>query len=106
MLKNFDAAIADFTKITELAPKLPDGWILLGRAKMEKNELEAALAHLDEAVKLDPKNVGALYFRSIAFEKKGDLASALADATLAQTVDPKDRDISQRVALLKRKVQG
>ena len=44
--KQFEKAIAEFRKVTELEPKLPDGFVRLGQAYMEKDDYGAAIQPL------------------------------------------------------------
>jgi predicted Zn-dependent protease len=50
--KQFDSAVAEFQRVTELEPKLPDGFVRLGQAYMEKHDYGAAIAPLKHALEL------------------------------------------------------
>ena len=52
--RHFDIAIAEFKKVTELAPALPDGFVNLGQAYMENQDYGAAIPPLKHAVQLAP----------------------------------------------------
>lgn len=52
--RQFDTAIAEFRKVTELDPAFADGFISLGQAYMEKHDFAAALAPLKHAVEIAP----------------------------------------------------
>jgi tetratricopeptide (TPR) repeat protein len=52
--KQFDKAVSEFQKVTELEPKLPDGYLRLGQAYMEKHDYGAALPPLRHALELAP----------------------------------------------------
>jgi tetratricopeptide (TPR) repeat protein len=58
--RQFDVAIAEFKKVTELAPALPDGFINLGQAYMENQDYGAAIPPLKHAVQLAP-DLGAAH---------------------------------------------
>jgi tetratricopeptide (TPR) repeat protein len=53
--RHFDVAIAEFKKVTELAPALPDGFLNLGQAYMENQNYGAAIPPLRRAVELAPE---------------------------------------------------
>ena len=52
--RHFDIAIAEFKKVTELAPTLPDGFVNLGQAYMENQDYGAAIPPLKHALELAP----------------------------------------------------
>jgi tetratricopeptide (TPR) repeat protein len=52
--KQFDKAVSEFQKVTELEPKLPDGYLRLGQAYMEKHDYGTALVPLKHALELAP----------------------------------------------------
>jgi tetratricopeptide (TPR) repeat protein len=58
--RHFDVAIAEFKKVTELEPALPDGFLNLGQSYMENQDYGAAIPPLKHALELAP-NVGAAH---------------------------------------------
>ncbi len=52
--KQFDRAISEFQKVTELEPRSPDGFVRLGQAYMEKHDYGAAIQPLKHALELAP----------------------------------------------------
>ncbi len=59
-LKQFDAAVAEYHKVTELEPAFAQGFVNLGQAYVEQQNYDAAVAPLKHALKLDP-NLGAAH---------------------------------------------
>jgi len=55
----FDVAITEFRKVTELDPSYADGFISLGQAYMEKHEFASAMAPLKRALELDQDSAPA-----------------------------------------------
>src|ERR1700730_10329993 len=51
---HFDVAIMEFRKVTELEPKLAEGFFDLGDAYMENRDYGAAIAPLKHALELNP----------------------------------------------------
>jgi len=52
--RHFEVAIAEFKRVTELEPALPDGFMNLGQAYMESQDYGAAIPPLKRAVQLAP----------------------------------------------------
>jgi len=52
--RQFDVAIAEFRKVTELEPTYADGFVSLGQAYMEKHDIGSAIAPLKRALDVDP----------------------------------------------------
>ena len=52
--KRFEVAIAEYKKVTELAPTQPEGFVSLGQAYMEQQDYGAAIAPLKHALELSP----------------------------------------------------
>lgn len=57
--RQFDTAIAEFRKVTELEPSFTDGFLSLGQAYMEKRDYGSAIAPLKHALDVDPGLVPA-----------------------------------------------
>jgi tetratricopeptide (TPR) repeat protein len=58
--RHFEVAIAEFKKVTELAPTLAEGFVNLGQAYMEHQDYGAAIAPLKHALELSP-DLGAAH---------------------------------------------
>jgi len=59
-LKQYDVAVAEFRKVTELEPAFAQGFVNLGQACVEQQDYGAAIAPLKRALELDP-NLGAAH---------------------------------------------
>ena len=75
--RHFDVAIEEYKKVTELAPKLPDGFVNLGQAYMENRDYGAAIAPLKRAVELAPDLAGAHQLLGYALLAQGYPAEAI-----------------------------
>lgn len=75
--RHFDVAIEEYKKVTELAPKLPDGFVNLGQAYMENRDYGAAIAPLKHAVELAPDLAGAHQLLGYALLAQGYPAEAI-----------------------------
>jgi tetratricopeptide (TPR) repeat protein len=82
--KDYDGAIADFTKAIQLGEQLPDmlragPYINRGLAYADKGDLNAGLADLNKAIKFWPGNVYAYQDRGEIYRKRNEPEKALAD---------------------------
>ena len=69
--RRFDVAIAEFKKVTELEPNLPDGFLNLGQAYMESQDYGAAIPPLKRAVQLAPDLAAAHQLLGYALLSQG-----------------------------------
>ncbi len=70
-------AIAEFEKVTELAPALPAAWVNLGAAKLENHDYAGAVVALDRALELKPDLPGAQQRLGMALLAQGYAGEAL-----------------------------
>jgi tetratricopeptide (TPR) repeat protein len=75
--KQFDKAVAEFQKVTELEPKRPDGFVRLGQAYMEKHDYGAAIPPLKHALELAPDLAAAHQLLGYALLAQGYAAQAI-----------------------------
>jgi tetratricopeptide (TPR) repeat protein len=75
--RHFDDAIAEFKKVTELEPSLPDGFVNLGQAYMESQNYGAAIPPLKRAVQLAPDLAAAHQLLGYALLAQGYNAEAI-----------------------------
>ncbi|PYX08630.1 MAG: hypothetical protein DMG88_09740 [Acidobacteria bacterium] len=75
--KQFDRAVSEFQKVTELEPKLPDGFVRLGQAYMEKHDYGTAIVPLKHALELAPDLAGAHQLLGYALLAQGYAAEAI-----------------------------
>jgi lipoprotein NlpI len=86
-MKDYAAAIADFSRVIEMDPKRTRAWLNRARAKQYGRDLEGALADYDRALELDPTEVPAYWHRSHVRTALGRLDAALEDANRAIALD-------------------
>ncbi len=86
----YTAAIADFSKEIELAPKEEAGYVERGQAEVMQRQYDAALADLNKALELKPKDGIALKFRGFAEIGLSQWDKAAADLTAAIQENPND----------------
>ena len=58
-LKGAEAA---FTRVTEVVPKNPDGWVNIGRVRVQEGNVDGARQVLEKALALAPDLARANYF--------------------------------------------
>ena len=75
--RKFDVAIAEFKKVTELDPSLPDGFISLGQAYMQSGDYAASIAALKRSLELNPDLVPAHQLLGYALLAQGYASEAL-----------------------------
>ena len=75
--RHFEIAIAEFKKVTELAPALPDGFLNLGQAYMENQNYGAAIPPLRRAVELAPELAAAHQLLGYSLLAQGYNAEAI-----------------------------
>jgi tetratricopeptide (TPR) repeat protein len=75
--QQFDVAIAEFRKVTELEPTFTDGFVSLGQAYMEKHDFTSAVASLNNALDVDPGLAPAHQLLGYALLAQGYAAQAI-----------------------------
>jgi tetratricopeptide (TPR) repeat protein len=75
--RHFDVAIAEFKKLTELAPTQAEGFVHLGQAYMENRDYGAAIAPLKHAVELSSDLGAAQQLLGYALLAQGYNAEAI-----------------------------
>src|SRR5271163_5222794 len=75
--RQFDTAIAEYRKVTELDPAFADGFISLGQAYMEKRDFGSAVAPLKRALEVDPDAAPAHQLLGYALLAQGYAAEAI-----------------------------
>jgi tetratricopeptide (TPR) repeat protein len=91
--RDFEHAIADLTRASELAPSEPQYFYDRARAHMGNREPQLAMADLDEAIKLKPDHVPALMARAQQRMSARQQAGAVADLDAADRAAPRESDI-------------
>ena len=75
--KQFDLAIGEYRKVTELEPTFAAGFVRLGQAFMEQHDFAAALAPLKHALELDASLAPAHQLLGYALLAQGYAAEAI-----------------------------
>ena len=91
--RHFEAAIAEFRRVTELEPTASDGFVRLGQAHLENHDYGGAIPPLKQALKLDPDLLPAHRLLGYALLAQGHSTEALPHLEKAQ--DPAALGIAQ-----------
>ena len=65
--------------VTQLSPRLPEGYVNLGFALYELQDTQAALEAFEYAAKLNPYQSNAYYGAALSYEQLGDLEAAMGN---------------------------
>lgn len=89
-LKAEDWKLAErsFSHVTQVAPKAPEGWSMLGLSRYRQGDFKGARKAYEKAVKLAPNDVSNIALLGVTQAKSGDTAKAqatLADLKARQT---------------------
>lgn len=87
-LKGAEAA---FTTVTQIAPQNPDGWVNIGRVRVQEGNLAGARTVLDRALSLSPNLARANYFYARVLRQEGEYDQALDRLRRVLAEYPKDR---------------
>ncbi len=102
---NLKAAETAFIHTTQADPGNPDGWVNIGRVRLEEGNLAGAKQVLDKALELSPHLARAHYFYSRVLREEGQYPAAIAQLQLVVAQYPKDRVVRNdlgRVLFLER----
>ena len=81
--RDYDGAIADYTKAIERNPNYAIAYSCRGNAKQAEGDIGGAIADYTKAIKLKPDYAFAYYNRGNAKRVKGDYDGAIVDFTKA-----------------------
>jgi tetratricopeptide (TPR) repeat protein/predicted aspartyl protease len=104
--RDFDHALADLTRATELAPKEADYFYERARAYLGNRQPQLAMQDLDRAIELQPDHVLALVTRAGIRLARGESApdagadAAIADLDKASAATDRDNDVRFELANL------
>lgn len=85
------AAESAFTRATQVDPSNPDGWVNIGRVRVQEGNLAGARQVLDTALKLAPKLARAHYFYARMLRQLGDYDGSIAHLRIVLAQYPHDR---------------
>ena len=79
-LRDYQGAIADYTRAIEINPQYADAYYNRGTIKgRDLGDTQGAIADFSKAIQIDPQDASAYYNRGIAKYQKRDLKGACAD---------------------------
>ncbi|MEO6966566.1 MAG: tetratricopeptide repeat protein, partial [Acidobacteriaceae bacterium] len=87
-LKGAEAA---FTRVTEVAPKNPDGWVNIGRVRLLSGNIPGARQVLLKALQLAPTLARTQYFYARVLRQEGDYDGSAAHLRIVLKQYPEDR---------------
>jgi tetratricopeptide (TPR) repeat protein len=101
---NYDAAIADYEKAAQLAPKEPAYLYAIGAGYQAKGDVSSAIPYYEQAANMDPKNsqyqqalstaydlkAGPIMDSAIKKQASGDLQGAITDYRNALSITPRN----------------
>ncbi|MDR0602537.1 MAG: tetratricopeptide repeat protein, partial [Treponema sp.] len=88
--KDYEAAIADFSRAIALDPQNKIAYRDRGEAYYSKGDYDRAIADFGQAIRLDPADAVAYNNRGLVYRAKWDYDRAIADYTQAIRLDPAD----------------
>lgn len=86
--RDYDRAIADFSRIIQFEPNIAYVYTARAKAYLSLLTLDAAIADYDKAIELDPNNPETYRERGVAFYLNNDTDLAIADYSKAIELDP------------------
>ncbi len=102
-------AIRSFTRVTEIDPAYPDGWVNIARAQLQEGDMSGAEQTLRRALELNPSLARTHYFLGTALKGLGEYDKALEHFNAAEAQYPRDRVVlnqKARVLFLQRRYQS
>ena len=84
-------AAGTFEKITEIDPKNPDGWVNIGRVRVQEGNLSGAKEALDRALALSPDLARAHFFYARVLRQQGQYDAAIPHLQRVLEQYPRDR---------------
>jgi Tfp pilus assembly protein PilF len=100
------AAEEAFVYTTQADPNNPDGWVNIGRVRLQEGNLAGATHVLDKALQLSPNLARTHYFYSRVLREEGKYPVAIAQLKLVTAQYPYDRVVRNdlgRVLFLERR---
>ncbi len=106
MQGDLKAAEVAFDHATQADPNNPDGWVNIGRVRVQEGNLAGATEVLDKALQLSPQLARAHYFYSRVLRDEGKYPESIAQLQLVSAQYPSDRVVRNdlgRVLFLERR---
>jgi tetratricopeptide (TPR) repeat protein len=90
--REFEQALAAFTRACELAPENPDYLYQRGMVYWQLKQPDPAMTDFDQSLKVRPKDLRTLIARAELLLQRGDTALAAADLDAADALAPSQAD--------------
>ncbi len=103
--QDYAAAERQFARVTELQPKLPQGWLGLAEARLRLDRARDALTAAERARELQPDLAAASITIARCLAELGSLGEALVAADRARKLEPGNPESILLCALLLRQLQ-
>jgi len=87
-MTEWNRALEDFTKCTQLNPDDLESWFNLGYIHLQLQMYPEARGYFNTALRIQPVNHRALYARGYCYELLGDINNAEADYLQALSYNP------------------
>ena len=103
--QDFKTALADFTKMIEIAPDFAEGWNKRATVLWLLGDYEGSLADVDKTLALEPRHFGALWglgAMDAALDREED---AIAAFEKALAVNPHMDGVSEQIEALKQQLK-
>ena len=78
-LRDFDAAVSDYTRVIQLKPRHFGGWYNRGASRLAGGQYDEAIADLTKAIQVKPGLANGYCNRGLGYLRKGENEPALAD---------------------------
>ena len=98
--RDFEHALADFQRASEMNPKEPEYFYRLGMIHWENKQAESAMADFDRALALKPDHLAALVSRAQLRLAQNNISGATADLDVADRTAPQQADVRFTLARL------
>ena len=98
-------AEATFLEVTKMEPSYADGWVNVGRARVQEGNMAGAEEVLRRALEIDPELAKTHFFLATALKSLGRYDEAIDHLKIANAKYPRDRVVLNqlgRVLFLKR----
>lgn len=91
LAKNYEQAVAYYTRYLSKYPNNPDAYYNRGLANYSLQKTDSAVYDYTKALELNPKYVNAYINRGLTFAKQGNTDLAIRDYTSAILIDPNNK---------------
>ncbi len=85
------AAEEIFKRVVEISPKYVDGYVNIGRVRVQEGRTREAQEVLFQALRLDPELAKTHFFLGVTYKTQGDYEKALEHFRKAESKYPEDR---------------